>query len=56
MFYSVNVTESHYAPFVKRRQQLEVYGRLAWDDSAVEPVSVQADTPSGTKPAPAQIN
>jgi integrase/recombinase XerD len=34
---SVRVTERHYAPFVKeRQQQLEIYARLAWDDSGVE--------------------
>jgi len=31
---SVKVTEKHYAPFVKeRQQQLEVYARMAWEDS-----------------------
>jgi len=30
---SVRVTEKHYAPFVKeRQQQLENYARMAWDD------------------------
>ena len=32
---SVKVTEKHYAPFVKeRQQQLENYARMAWDETA----------------------
>ena len=32
---SVKVTEKHYAPFVKeRQQQLESYARMAWDETA----------------------
>jgi len=51
------VTERHYAPFVKeRQQQLEIYARLAWDDSAVEAANLQGVPPTGSKPAPAQVN
>ncbi len=33
---SVKVTEKHYAPFVKeRQQQLENYARMAWDEAVV---------------------
>ena len=33
---SVKVTEKHYAPFVKeRQQQLENYARMAWDETAM---------------------
>lgn len=54
---SVKVTERHYAPFVKeRQQQLEVYARLAWDNSAAEIVKMQTVTPTAPKPAPTQIN
>jgi len=54
---SVKVTERHYAPFVKeRQQQLEVYARLAWDDSALEIVKMQTVTPAAPKPASTQIN
>ena len=54
---SVKVTESHYAPFVKeRQQQLEIYARLAWDDSGVEAANLQGVPPTGSKPAPAQVN
>jgi integrase len=54
---SVKVTERHYAPFVKeRQQQLEIYARLAWDDSAVEAANLQGVPPTGSKPAPVQVN
>ena len=54
---SVKVTERHYAPFVKeRQQQLEIYARLAWDDAAVEAANLQSVPPPGSKPAPAQVN
>jgi integrase len=54
---SVKVTERHYAPFVKeRQQQLEVYARLAWDDSGVETANLQGVPSTGSKPAPAQVN
>ncbi len=45
---SVKVTERHYAPFVKeRQQQLEHYARLAWDSSDVpRPASEQNRTPT----------
>lgn len=33
---SVKVTEKHYAPFVKeRQQQLEKYAMMAWDETVV---------------------
>ena len=54
---SVKVTERHYAPFVKeRQQQLEIYARLAWDDSAVEAANLPSAPSTGSKPAPAQVN
>jgi integrase len=54
---SVKVTERHYAPFVKeRQQQLEIYARLAWDDSAVEGANLQGVPPTGSKPAPVPVN
>ena len=54
---SVKVTERHYAPFVKeRQQQLEVYARLAWDDSPVDPANLQSVPSTGSKPAPTQVN
>ena len=54
---SVKVTERHYAPFVKeRQQQLEIYARLAWDDSAVEAANLQGVPPTGSKSAPVQVN
>ena len=54
---SVKVTERHYAPFVKeRQQQLEIYARLAWDDAVVEAGNLQSIPPTGSKPAPAQVN
>lgn len=54
---SVKVTEKHYAPFVKeRQQQLEMYARMAWEDSAVDAADIQSRTPSVSKPASAQVN
>jgi integrase len=54
---SVKVTEKHYAPFVKeRQQQLEMYARMAWEDSVVDASDMQSRTPSGSKPAAAQVN
>jgi integrase len=54
---SVKVTEKHYAPFVKeRQQQLEIYARLAWEDSVVEGADVQGTTASGSKFVPAQVH
>jgi hypothetical protein len=54
---SVKVTEKHYAPFVKeRQQQLEMYARMAWEDSAVGAADIQSRTPSVSKPASAQVN
>jgi integrase len=54
---SVKVTEKHYAPFVKeRQQQLEIYARLAWDDPGVGTANSQGVPPIGSKPAPAQVN
>ena len=53
---SVKVTERHYAPFVKeRQQQLEIYARLAWDESVVNAANPPSAS-SGASPAPAQIN
>jgi len=40
----------------ERQQQLEIYARLAWDDSGVETANLQGVPPSGSKPAPAQVN
>jgi hypothetical protein len=35
---SVKVTEKHYAPFVKeRQQQLENYAKMAWDETVTRP-------------------
>jgi integrase len=54
---SVKVTERHYAPFVKeRQQQLEVYARLAWDDSPVDTANLRSVPSTGSKPAPTQVN
>jgi integrase len=54
---SVKVTEKHYAPFVKeRQQQLEMYARMAWEDSAVDGADIQSRPPSVSKPASAQVN
>jgi integrase/recombinase XerD len=54
---SVKVTEKHYAPFVKeRQQQLEMYARMAWEDSAVDAGDIQSRTPSVSKPASTQVN
>jgi integrase/recombinase XerD len=54
---SVKVTEKHYAPFVKeRQQQLEMYARMAWEDSAVDAADIESRTPLVPKPASAQVN
>jgi integrase len=54
---SVKITEKHYAPFVKeRQQQLEGYARMAWEDSAVDAATVQSRKSSGAKPASAPVN
>ena len=54
---SVKVTEKHYAPFVKeRQQQLEMYARMAWEDSVIDAADIQSGTPSLSKPASAQVN
>lgn len=48
---SVKVTEKHYAPFVKeRQQQLETYARMAWEDSAMDAVDVPSRSSPGSKP------
>jgi integrase len=53
---SVKVTEKHYAPFVKeRQQQLEMYARMAWEDSVVDAADIRSRTPI-SKPASAQVN
>jgi integrase len=53
---SVKVTEKHYAPFVKeRQQQLEMYARMAWEDSVVDAADISR-TPLASKPASAQVN
>jgi integrase len=47
---SVKVTEKHYAPLVKeRQQQLESYARMAWDETA-ENAEPPRGTPSQRKP------
>src|ERR1700674_482697 len=54
---SVKVTEKHYAPFVKeRQQQLEMYARMAWEDSVVDAADIESRTPLVSKPASAQVN
>ena len=54
---SVKVTEKHYAPFVKeRQQQLEMYARMAWEGSVVEGADLKGTTPSGSKPVPVQVH
>lgn len=54
---SVKVTEKHYAPFVKeRQQQLETYARMAWEDSSIDTADVQTRTSSGAKPPSAHVN
>jgi integrase len=40
---SIKITEKHYAPFVKaRQQQLEISARMAWDNSTRSSVSAEA--------------
>ena len=40
---SIKITEKHYAPFVKaRQQQLEISARMAWDSSTRSPVKTEA--------------
>lgn len=54
---SVKVTEKHYAPFVKeRQQQLEMYARMAWEDSGVDATAIQGGSSSRSKPVSTQIN
>jgi integrase/recombinase XerD len=54
---SVKVTEKHYAPFVKeRQQQLEMYARMAWEDAGVDATAIPGGSSSGSKPGSAQIN
>jgi len=54
---SVKVTEKHYAPFVKeRQQQLEVYARMAWEDSRMDAGDIQSGTQLASKPASSQVN
>jgi integrase/recombinase XerD len=44
---SVKVTEKHYAPFVKeRQQQLEMYARMAWEDTGADATAI----PGGVRP------
>jgi integrase/recombinase XerD len=54
---SVKVTEKHYAPFVKeRQQQLEMYARMAWKNSVVEAADLRSLGPSQSKSVAAQVN
>jgi integrase len=54
---SVKVTEKHYAPFVKeRQQQLETYARMAWEDSAMDTADVPGRSSSGSKLPSTQVN
>ena len=54
---SVKVTEKHYAPFVKeRQQQLETYARMAWEDATVDAVDVQNRPSPASRPPSVQVN
>ena len=54
---SVKVTEKHYAPFVKeRQQQLETYARMAWEDSVMDGAEVPSRASSGSKLPSTQVN
>jgi integrase/recombinase XerD len=55
---SVKVTEKHYAPFVKeRQQQLETYARMAWEDATVNAVVDPPNRPSpASRPPSVQVN
>jgi integrase/recombinase XerD len=40
---SIKITEKHYAPFVKaRQQQLEISARMAWDKPRLPPMNTEA--------------
>jgi integrase len=55
---SVKVTEKHYAPFVKeRQQQLETYARMAWEDATGDAVVDLQSRPSPASRQPSvQVN
>jgi integrase/recombinase XerD len=54
---SVKVTEKHYAPFVKeRQQQLEMYARMAWEDAGVDAAAIAGGSRSGSKPVSTPIH